>query len=158
MDNDYIRRQVSGLAALVEVTEPCVVCGAKPLDTPFNLGAVMPCGATVCEDCVRVALLHTPTPWGEAIHASTWAPGIVFYETGRHGGVKLDAARNAEMPDALRRVDGWYEEDCEAAKVLAVFGAEIEDVSEDVVEQAKATVRQWFPSQYRAWERGERSE
>lgn len=62
------------------------------------------------------------TPWGPAQHATEHAPGITFYSTAGHGGFYLSPARLAEMPEADRSL-GWYEEDCEAVRVLVNFPA-----------------------------------
>src|SRR3546814_17537571 len=52
---------------------------------------------------------------------SIYANGVVFHSTASHGGIKLDRARNMAMPGVLRVAGGWYEEDCEWAKVAIGF-------------------------------------
>ncbi len=59
----------------------------------------------------------THTPWGKADYANQYTRGIIFYGTPSHGGFKVSNGMNAKMPDVLRNEDGWYEEDCEWAKV-----------------------------------------
>lgn len=83
------------------------------------------------------------TPWGESDDVKEVKPGISFVSTPRHGGYKLDRQRNKEMPKAFRKPGGWYEEDCEYAKVHLHFG--IGDTA-----QAVQTVKNWFPEQYEA--------
>lgn len=55
------------------------------------------------------------SPWGEIQHCVELAPGAWLVSTSSHGGVKLDAERNREIPSIARRRGGWYEEDCDAA-------------------------------------------
>lgn len=85
------------------------------------------------------------TPWGKAQTAYTHAEGIVFYSTASHGGFKLDYVRNASIHRAWRNPDGWYEEDCDAAKVIVTFPALF---SEKDIEAAHRTLKNWFPDAY----------
>ena len=87
------------------------------------------------------------TPWGTADHVEELFDGAKRVSTPSHGGIRLTAARNAEMPDALRVADGWYEEDCEAALVIVAFPDHFPDRT---VESAKISVRNWFPDRYSA--------
>jgi hypothetical protein len=96
------------------------------------------------------------TPWGESLSESTLAEGIVFYETGRHGGILLSAERNARMPEYFRRIDRWYEEDCEACKVLLVFADELGDKLKEGAETLRvceATINDYWPGALRLWKR-----
>ena len=86
------------------------------------------------------------SPWGKVDSAAEIAPGIMSISTPGHGGVKLDRARNAQMPKAVRRKGGWYEEDCEWALVALVFP----DAFEGHVEDARRSVKDWFPVGYEA--------
>jgi hypothetical protein len=61
------------------------------------------------------------TPWGVAQCSDIYAEGVVFHSTASHGGFHLDEERNALVALAYRNVGGWYEEDCEWAKVAASF-------------------------------------
>lgn len=88
------------------------------------------------------------TPWGLADHVEEVAPGIKKVHTPGHGGLKLNRATNAAMPPALRQAGGWYEEDCEWAKVAVVFP---EAFSEEVREIALKTLKNYFPDAYEAW-------
>ena len=85
------------------------------------------------------------TPWGPSQHAHAYAEGVVFHETASHGGFHLDYQRNAKVHPALRNADGWYEEDCEAAKIIASFPSLF---SEDAARAAHRTLKNWFPDAY----------
>lgn len=61
------------------------------------------------------------TPWGCADRSKLYAEGIVEHETPEHGGFHLDAVRNAMVDPAWRNDDGWYEENCEWARVAFAF-------------------------------------
>lgn len=69
-----------------------------------------------------------PTPWGTSDRVTVIAPGIKFVSTPSHGGFYLAPERNAAVPIALRMATfgkkgmaGWYEEDCDAHLVPALF-------------------------------------
>jgi hypothetical protein len=64
---------------------------------------------------------HAETPWGTAQHSRLYADGVVSHSTADHGGFHLDPVRNVLVDEAWRNADGWYEEDCEWAKVAATF-------------------------------------
>ena len=67
-------------------------------------------------DCVRglamdceakpVVCSGMSTPWGKAQSAHVLAPGIGSVSTAGHGGVKVDRAHNAAMPEYMRRAGG----------------------------------------------------
>lgn len=61
------------------------------------------------------------TPWGTAQSENTIAEGVTVVTTAGHGGIKLDAARNAKVHKAWRQKGGWYEEDAEWAIVALTF-------------------------------------
>jgi hypothetical protein len=61
------------------------------------------------------------TPWGKSDSVKRYAPGINFYSTPRHGGIKVSKTVLALMPPHLRNDDGWYEEDLEWCKVAMAF-------------------------------------
>ena len=63
------------------------------------------------------------TPWGYSDSSEAIAEGIAWYGTPSHGGYHLSMARNAEVHDAWRRPDGWYEEDCDWCMVALTFPA-----------------------------------
>ena len=61
------------------------------------------------------------TPWGPSQIVEQVAPGIQFVSTAGHGGFKLEPMLNAQVPKRIRNRGGWYEEDCEWAKLVIVF-------------------------------------
>ena len=81
------------------------------------------------------------TPWGNAQTAHVHAEGIIFYSTASHGGFLLAHVRNALIHPTWRNPDGWYEEDCEASKVIVTFPSLF---SEKAVEAAHQTLKNWF--------------
>lgn len=88
------------------------------------------------------------TPWGTAQHKTVIARGIIFYGTARHGGFHVSSKLNASMPDALRNEDGWYEEDCEYAKVVLAFPRFF---NAEQQKTAKDTLRIYYPHAYEAF-------
>lgn len=85
------------------------------------------------------------TPWGQSQHIEDIAPGIRSISTAGHGGFKLDRARNAQVPEYLRREGGWYEEDVDYAIVYLTFPSEF---SEQQVADARDTIRHYYPDEY----------
>lgn len=98
------------------------------------------------------------SPWGEIQDKSELAPGIWAVSTAGHGGIKLSRERNAAMPDYMRNKGGWYEEDCEWAKVAVVYPIGFQSTFKDRhgVDQteydcALETFRNWFPEEYESF-------
>ena len=91
--------------------------------------------------------MATRTPWGNSDHKEKVAPGIIFYGTPSHGGYHLSPKRNARVAEPLRRADGWYEEDCDYARVVITFP---EFFSAERVTEAKRSVKSWSPDEYTA--------
>jgi len=85
------------------------------------------------------------TPWGMSDGQTTLASGIISYSTPGHGGIHLDDEHNKKMPAAMRNADGWYEEDCEWAKVALIFP---EAFKPDAILAAKETLKNWLPHEY----------
>ena len=89
----------------------------------------------------------TATPWGFSQTTRKIAPGIMSYTTASHGGIHLSKGKNALMPEYFLRDDGWYEEDCEWAKVCLCFWdrwfAHFQRKSD--MELAKKTLSIYFP-------------
>lgn len=87
------------------------------------------------------------TPWGHADHVERVASGVRFVSTASHGGYRLDRDANAAMPEALRREDGWYEEDVDAHLVVVglpdLFGPE-------QVVAARKVLARWEPERLAA--------
>jgi hypothetical protein len=69
----------------------------------------------------RDIMARAETPWGTSQYLRLDADGVVSYSTAGHGGFHLDPAHNALVDELWRIADGWYEEDCEWAKVAATF-------------------------------------
>ena len=88
----------------------------------------------------------TYTPWGNADGAEHIARGIMFYSTPSHGGYHLSPARNLQVPDALRLPGGWYEEDCDWARVVLAFPQYFPDAVKQA--EARQCLRAWVPSAY----------
>lgn len=86
------------------------------------------------------------TPWGWPDHSVEYAEGILCHSTPSHGGFHLDEIRNAAMPAPLRNRDGFYEEDCEWAKVATAHPDLFTSYERA---HAEKTLRDWFPD---AWE------
>lgn len=55
------------------------------------------------------------SPWGKIQHRVEHPSGAIEIQTASHGGVKLYAKLNKQIPAELRAKDGWYEEDLEIA-------------------------------------------
>lgn len=92
--------------------------------------------------------MPTHTPWGQSQTSTKYARGIIFYSTSSHGGFHLSKTLNAQIPSYMRNADGWYEEDCEWAKVGVVFASAF---SQEHFEIATRTMKNWFPNEYRMW-------
>ena len=86
------------------------------------------------------------TPWGMSQGATIYADGVVFHSTASHGGFKLDRARNAGLPPALRIRGGWYEEDGDWARVAIGYPDLFTDREKELADRA---LRDWAPD---AWE------
>ena len=86
------------------------------------------------------------TPWGTSQGAEVYAEGIAFHTTAGHGGFKLDRVRNAALHPALRVPGGWFEEDCEWAKVAIGFPELFTDREKT---SADRMLKDWSPD---AWE------
>jgi len=75
----------------------------------------------------------TSTPWGLSQSEHERIPGVIFYSTASHGGVRLSIARQAEFrrvfPDWSGWIGGceWFEEDCDAVLPALAFASEYDD-------------------------------
>lgn len=91
------------------------------------------------------------TPWGKAQHVTKLLEGIYLVSTSGHGGLKLSAARNAQMHKAIRSEGGWYEEDLLYAWVILHFPELVErHIVGGTLEGAHKTLRSWYPNEYEA--------
>ena len=89
------------------------------------------------------------TPWGRPDHSKQIADGITWHGTPSHGGFELDARRQGEMPDVLRigkrNATGWYEEDCDWARVVCAFPDLFPEKERNIALDA---LREWAPEAY----------
>src|SRR5207344_1057649 len=93
------------------------------------------------------------TPWGDADSARVIVEGVGSVSTPSHGGIKLSAAMNAQVPEYMRKAGGWYEEDCDWCIPFVVFAAELSDgpLPEGrgaVQHEARECLRNWHPAAY----------
>lgn len=94
------------------------------------------------------------TPWGPADQVEHFADGIAFAHAPGHGGIKLSPQRNREVHPALRRSDGWYEEDCNYHIAAYAFPEEFAPhwgsgrTPEYVAETSAESLRYWFPDEW----------
>lgn len=91
------------------------------------------------------------TPWGKSQGHQILGDGITFYHTAGHGGIHVLSKQNMQIPEYMRNNDGWYEEDCEQAKVAVCFPScfvTAKTTLEQVMTVAMATLRDWFPEAY----------
>ena len=95
-------------------------------------------------------------PWRGWKYGREMFPGVTNYDCGQHpdgnAGIRLDEARNAEMPDYWRNNDGWYPERSDEggqqhdwAKVVVVFPDGFE---EPVRETATRFCESEYPDEY----------
>jgi hypothetical protein len=91
--------------------------------------------------------MGTWTPWGMSDYQKTLAPGIISYSTPGHGGIHVEEKLNLKVHPKLRNSEGWYEEDCEWAKVAFTFPHAFKP---DHVLIAKETLKNWLPHEYEA--------
>lgn len=84
----------------------------------------------------------TESPWGHVQFNDQVADGIIFVSTASHGGFWLSAERLRQLPPAVAAFKtwagpGWFEEDCDAALVVASFP---DHFSQERVECARAWI------------------
>ena len=87
------------------------------------------------------------SPWGGIDHAEQYAEGVHSVGTPSHGGFKLSAAMNRQMPAALRSAGGWYEEDCCWARVALGFPHLFTAWERRLAEES---LKRWEPDVYEA--------
>ncbi len=94
------------------------------------------------------------TPWGMSDTIEVIAPGIFQVGTPSHGGVKLDRAHNARMPEYMRQPGGWYEEDCDWCLPFLIFQNEITEHGDEyavkaiISGSAQRAMVNWHPDAY----------
>lgn len=107
--------------------------------------------STMPASTVRVGM---DTPWGRAQSAQNIIRGVGWVSTAGHGGYRLCSGRNRQVPEYMRREDGWYEEDCDWAIVAVVFeelllASNDADIKRIIRSGAhKETLRDWHPKAY----------
>ena len=89
--------------------------------------------------------MATSTPWGKSDHTHKITAGITFYGTPSHGVFKVSSKLNQLIPEYMREESGWYEEDCDYAKVVAVFPEFFDEKERDA---AKDVFKGYFPDEY----------
>ncbi len=87
------------------------------------------------------------TPWGPAQTATAYGEGVTSFDTSGHGGFKLSAKANAQVPAPLRIQGGWYEEDGEWARVAHAFPDLFTSYERG---KAARTLRNWSTDEYEA--------
>ena len=92
--------------------------------------------------------IGSASPWGRVNHLQQITEGIAWVSTPSHGGIKLSAEVNRQMPAAFKVAGGWYEEDCEASKVIAVFPDHFDPKD---VDAAIRGLKNWYPVEYELW-------
>jgi hypothetical protein len=85
------------------------------------------------------------TPWGKSDSSRQIVRGIMFYDTASHGGYHLSKLMNLRIPSYMRNENGWYEEDCEAAKVHICLS---EFFPDHWFPTAMKTLKDYFPGAY----------
>ena len=91
--------------------------------------------------------MGTWTPWGTSDGSRRYGPGVMSYSTASHGGFHLSPARNANVHEAVRSKDGWYEEDVDWSVVALTFP---ELFTADDRASARATLRMYYPESWDA--------
>lgn len=86
---------------------------------------------------ITARLMVVNSPWGAVDYRRMIAPGVVFVETPSHGGALVSPELVSLIPENLRTRDGWYEEDCEIAAVIATWP---DYFTEAAVTQARAAI------------------
>jgi hypothetical protein len=95
------------------------------------------------------------TPWGKTQYSTVLAPGIVFYSTAGHGGIRIDKIHQREMMKykGIGNFLGsliWWEEDCDWSIPYYIFRDEIkihetEKNFDSRLNAAINTIKQWKP-------------
>ena len=82
---------------------------------------------------------HRPvmdSPWGRIQDAAQLDTGIWRVSTARHGGIWLDQERRSQLPTSMKKTNflkssTWWEEDCDAVKVINFFGIDLSEEEKD---------------------------
>jgi hypothetical protein len=92
------------------------------------------------------------TPWGEIQSFRIELGGIISFETGAHGGLKVPKKLNEKIPKYLRRSGGWYEEDCDWCIPIVIFP---QFFSKGDYVNARSSLKENFPNEYNQLFKGE---
>lgn len=85
------------------------------------------------------------TPWGRSDGYIDYGDGVERHTTPSHGGFWVPKRLNKSIPDSYRRSNGWYEEDCEWAKVAVSLPHLFTDRERRTADRI---LRDWFPDEY----------
>jgi len=96
------------------------------------------------------------TPWGKTNHVYDHGDGVIFTETARHGGFRIERKHYLEacarenvpvFPKAGGQAGNfvWFEEDCDWAFAVIAFPHVFD---EETRKGADATLRNWYPEQW----------
>ncbi|MQB12394.1 hypothetical protein DXT96_21360 [Agrobacterium sp. ICMP 6402] len=85
------------------------------------------------------------TPWGMAQDSRRYADGIILHSTAGHGGFSLDEIANTVVHPLYRNDGGFYEEDCEWAKVAHAFPQLFTAYERRMADR---TLRNYYPDAY----------
>ena len=97
------------------------------------------------------------TPWGFVDNHEVLAPGIVFYFTPSHGGIRLSKSRQKEIHNYANnflKTSKWWEEDCDWSIPYRFFYEDIKaygnetcfGLSHDkMLKHAKDSIDQYHP-------------
>lgn len=90
----------------------------------------------------------TDCPWGEPQSTRLVQDGVLKVDCAGHGGYKLDRKRNAQIPEYMRKEDGWYEEDVDWCIVILGLNLEGAFSPEGQRQQALDTLKSYYPDAY----------
>ncbi len=85
------------------------------------------------------------TPWGMAQVSRQFSGSIILHSTASHGGFQLDEIANAVVHPLYRNDKGFYEEDCEWAKVAHAFPQLFTTYERRLADR---TLRDYYPDAY----------
>lgn len=88
------------------------------------------------------------SPWGKIDYIDQKHPEIIQVGTPSHGGFKVYARLNKQIPESFRSENGWYEEDSAADIVFFFLGHLF--CSDDLVAKAEVGLKRWYWKEYEA--------
>lgn len=95
--------------------------------------------------------MATSTPWGPSQYQEKICRGINLYSTASHGGYKVSKKLNLQIPEIFRRLDGWYEEDCDQL-IVRFFLCHLFEKPGNYLIPVTRDLRRWFPHEMQQWE------